>query len=546
MIKSTRSPITRLLRRLYRAGLESERARVPFNDVFDSFDKEDGADEGRRRFLRAAGAAVVLGAAGLPAPRLVRSMSVPRVGIVGGGAAGLACAHRLLHFGIPASVYEANSRLGGRIFTSRDFFDDGATVERGGEFISSEHRHTRHLAAELGLDLEIVNGGGFVGGGQEVYFINGQYYTAKQAQQDWFDGKVWKIFKSAIQDAPYAPTFDDFNAEHYRLDHLNLPDWLDEVGIGAESNLGLLLQTDAIVEYGPKAEEQTCLNLIYIVGYNGPSLQPLAGTDEKFHIVGGNDRLITELVDALPAGSVETSRVLEAISGDADGPYRCTFSGGLDVEFDVLVLALPFTTLREVQIDSRISTVFRPAKLDAINELTLGPNAKLHIQTNGRPWAMPLLTGGETVVGNGIAYSDPDSFICSWDATTTDTTTMAPVLVNYLGGDLGATLDQTVPFAAASTSDVNRFLSQIEPVFPGTSDAYRGKALSSFWAINPWSRGAYFSPRLGEYTRFFGAPGLQERNIHFCGEHTEFDAFGFIEGAVRTGRLAAKQIHIQS
>lgn len=94
------------------------------------------------------------------------------------------------------------------------------------------------------------------------------------------------------------------------------------MGIGATSRLGKLLQTDAVVEYGPNADEQTCLNLIYIIGYNGPSLQPLAGTDEAFHIVGGNDQLIARAAAELPQGSIETSRSEFDAYGFIEGAVR--------------------------------------------------------------------------------------------------------------------------------------------------------------------------------------------------------------------------------
>ncbi len=542
MSRMARSSLTSLIRRLYAAGRASDATGVPFDEIIGQTAPPRAAQVSRRRFIEAASAAAAFGLVG--GPTVLRAAKpTPRVGIIGGGAAGLACAHRLHRFGIPSTVYEAQSWLGGRVFTSH-YFGPGLPVERGGEFISSEHQSVRRLAARLGLDLEEVNGGGFVGGEDEVYFIDGDYYTAADAQRDWFDGKVWNILKSAIQDAPYPPTFDSFNAEHYRLDHLNLPDWLDQVGIGSSSRLGKLLQTDAVVEFGPRADEQTCLNLIYTLGYNGPTLQPLAGTDEAYHIVGGNGQLITRAAAELPPGSIQTSMALEAINGSPEGPFVLTF-GGTDVTVDVLVLAIPFTTLRDVSIGPAIWGAFRPAKRRAIDQLTLGPNAKLHIQTSSRTWTNPIHTGGQTVMGNGICYTDPDDFICSWDATGANTTTPSPVLVNFLGGDLGANPQQSVAFAPGHPDDVNRFLQQVERVFPGTSLAYNGNALGSFWSKHPWSKGAYFSPTIGDYTSFFGAPGLQEGNIFFCGEHTEIDAYGFIQGAVHTGEEVAQEIHRQ-
>jgi hypothetical protein len=45
---------------------------------------------------------------------------------------------------------------------------------------------------------------------------------------------------------------------------------------------------------------------------------------------------------------------------------------------------------------------------------------------------------------------------------------------------------------------------------------------------------------MGDYTSFAGIEGVREGNVHFCGEQTDLDFQGFMEGAVRSGeRLAA-------
>src|SRR5690242_2332908 len=88
---------------------------------------EDCPPISRRSFLGAAAAAL----ASVPAS----AQSGRRVVIVGGGLAGLTCAYRLQQNGIAADLYEASARPGGRCWTLRGAFDEGQTVERGGELI---------------------------------------------------------------------------------------------------------------------------------------------------------------------------------------------------------------------------------------------------------------------------------------------------------------------------------------------------------------------------------------------------------------------------
>ena len=57
----------------------------------------------------------------------------------------------------PASrvrVYEAQERIGGRMFSLRNHFADGQVCELGGELIDTGHARMRALAAELGLVLD--------------------------------------------------------------------------------------------------------------------------------------------------------------------------------------------------------------------------------------------------------------------------------------------------------------------------------------------------------------------------------------------------------
>jgi monoamine oxidase len=47
----------------------------------------------------------------------------------------------------------------------------------------------------------------------------------------------------------------------------------------------------------------------------------LAGTDEKYHIRGGNDQIITHLASALPAGTIQLNQKLVALKDIGDKTY---------------------------------------------------------------------------------------------------------------------------------------------------------------------------------------------------------------------------------
>jgi len=548
------SGATRMMRRLFWTHLESDRTGVPVDELLGQqeetarIQRQQGVS--RRDFLRLAGggAAAAL-AAGLRPGRALAA--TPQVAIVGAGLAGMRCADKLAQHGIAATVYEAANRIGGRTFTDTTTFP-GQVAEHGGSFISTEHNSMRNLVNNLGLSLEVVNGGAMLDG-EEIYYIDGQFYTFQQANDDW--RVAWKAFKEELHDAPWPQTFDAFTTRGQELDNIPVPAWFDPAspyshpilaGFGPDSNFARLCYSDCVVEYGGDPEAQPALNLLYLLAWNPKgSVTPLPGTDEYYHVVGGNQQVALTLASMLPT-PVQLNKALEAITGDFNGPYTLHFEDGTTAGADKLVLALPFSILREVDIDPRIWDGFRPEKRLAIEQMPIGSNAKIHLELADRTWGpgKEQTIYGQEMLLNGVAYSEPDGFQCLWDDSVPRES--GPVLmVNYLGGAQGAGLNGSGgPFGPAHQTDVNRALSRADEVFPGTSAAYTGTSLKSFWAADPWHKGAYSFWSIGGYTTYVGAAALPEGNIHFCGEHTSVEYQGFMEGAVTSGRRAADEVRM--
>jgi monoamine oxidase len=112
----------------------------------------------------------------------------------------------------------------------------------------------------------------------------------------------------------------------------------------------------------------------------------------------------------------------------------------------------------------------------------------------------------------------------------------AGILVDYTGG----------PIAEAQTGDprilATTFLAQLEPVLPGITAEWNGKATLDHWPRNPRTRGSYSHYEPGQYTAFGGAEAEVSHACHFAGEHTSQDAQGYLEGAVESGERAATEV----
>ena len=523
-----RTPLMRSLKDAFSIAAEAaERELTP--------DEVRAGRTTRRQFVKRAGVvgagALVASGAIIPASSAAganrkggRGKDDARVVVVGGGLAGLSAAYRLKRHGIRATVLEGNTRLGGRCFTGRGLFDDGQIIEHGGELIDTGHTAIRHLARDLNLDLDDVLRAE-PKGSTDLYYFDGAPYSVDDAVADF-----QAVYPALIADsdaAGYPTLYSSFTAAGQALDNLSVRDWINSrVPGGFASKLGQLLDIAYNIEYGAETTDQSSLNLIYLLsGSLNTELDIFGASDERFKVRGGNDLIVQRLADEL-GNQVVTGAKLTSIRTNADDTITLGVQGvpGGQIVADHVIIAIPFTTLRQVDFTQ---AGFNAVKATAIQQLQLGSNAKLQLQFKRRYWNQKGY--------NGSSYADT-GYQATWEVTRAQDGEKG-ILVNYTGGSAATALVGANPTAAAQ-----QFLAQLEPALPGISAKWNGKATLDSWKGNPWSQGAYAYWRVGQYTQFSGAEGERSGNIHFAGEHTSTDFQGYLNGAVDTGILAAKEI----
>jgi monoamine oxidase len=505
-------------------------ARTPLANSLEALVAAVDAETGltRRRFLRGAGLVGLAATGASSFSRLVEKATAasPSIVVVGGGLAGLTAGYRLNQAGHAVQLHEASTRLGGRCWTIRDAFADGQLAEHGGELIDQGHTAIRQLVGELGLKLDNLLQAE-ASGTEPTYYFDGSHYSYAQAIDDIKE--IWQKLHSDVSAASYPTLFDSFTQRGYELDHMSIVDWINEsVAGGIASKLGQLLDIAYTIEYGADAAEQSSLNLLYLLGYRGQGqLRIFGASNEKYRVKGGNDQVAARLADAL-AGQITVGSELVAIRLQADGSYRLTFRQGSatrTVTADRVVLALPFSILRSSVDISKAG--FSGLKLQAIDELGMGTNSKLHLQFKTRHW-QKLKSNGETFADTGYQNT--------WEVSRAQAGTSG-ILVDYTGGAIGA------GFGSGTISErAEQFLDQIEPVLPGISKQWNGRATRDFWTDDPWTKGSYSYWKVGQYTQFAGVERAREGNCHFAGEHTSIDFQGYLNGAVETGERAAGEI----
>lgn len=501
----------------------------------------------RRRLLQGAGGTAVTLGLGSVWPGRSHAQGDPeaRVVVVGAGIAGLGCAYRLWRrYGIRAEVYEWSDRPGGRIQTLRGYFDDGQLVEEHAEFINPEHTATLALARRLHLGLDNTEryppG---IDADQESFWFDGRLWSQAAVNRDWREFGD-ELFRDAAAKASWPTTHSRSSTWAARWDQMSVLDWLDvHLPGGSKGDFGRLCISAVLDEYGGVAEDESALNLIYLLGADSSTrsgLQPrsapqLGGGNEKWHIHGGNDQLISGILQRLPWGVVRLSHRLVGLRERTNGQVVCSFDSGgraRDVVADQVVLAIPFTTLRHVDTSA---IPIRALHRRAINEQPMGSNAKFFLQYSSRIWNQDRQTGN--------AYSDT-IVQGTWDATDYQPGG-AGILAALPGGAVGQRWGSRYGLRSYRGTPpdpmVADYLASFEQLFPGSRSRYNGKAFFVWSSGDPYVLGAYSYLAVGQYTAFNGIQGQQEGRLHFAGEQTSLNFQGYIEGALRSGYRCADE-----
>ena len=460
----------------------------------------------------------------------------PAIAIVGGGIAGLTAAHFLNLAGVRAEVFEAQMRVGGRMFTDRTTYTNGQLVELGGELIDSNHIVLPALARSFGLALDdLVAEAAAKDLEFDLFFFkeNGNNPVVLDPQ-DLADAFAPVAAVMATQAAASEGEDDVSVAEFERIDALSIPQWLEQeaglVAVGGKLPLiRRVLELAYLEEYGLSADEQSAWNLIFLIDFETPDpFRVFGDSDERFHTHAGNDAIPQAIADTLADQVHFDHKLTKVVARDDHFALSFETSGGAEAfAAQHVIYALPFSVLRDVDLTE---AGMSEDKLEIINELGYGTNAKLMMQFTDKPWE----TGPRASIGGAI--TDVGTLQSVW-ATTRGQAGAEGILTNFVGGQRGLDMGDGSAEDQAATALVD-----LDVVFPNTSASYiPGSAIRQHWPTNPFVKGSYASYRVGQW-RFFGLEGVREGNQHFCGEHCSEDFQGYMEGGADTGTLVAGEV----
>jgi monoamine oxidase len=534
-----RTPLLRAFARLAEEHRTAERLGIPPAELRG---QRAEAALTRGDFIKRAGVAGI-GLTALPKHGFRQpAATAPRIAIVGGGIAGLNAALTLADKGYASTIYEAGTRVGGRMHSDTSgYWKNGQVSEFCGELIDTGHMTIRHLAQRFNLNTVDLIAAQPNSSTDTNWFLNG-YYSADDADKDF--QPVHNVLQGQVQATSYPTTYKIHTDAGVFFDNMTVYDWIETyVAGGHNSRFGRLLDAAYNEEYGAETTGQAALNLMYLLAYQAsPGNFSIFGkSDERFHIAGGNEQLPQAMASYLGLQTINLGWAMQSIKANANGTVSMSFStpgANQTVTADHVILCMSFAVLRTLDYKG---ANFDSLKKTAITQLGSGHNAKLQLQFSSRYWN----TQGAWGLSNGNVYSDIGTQN-AWDVTRGQAGATG-ILVQYSGGNVANGYAPSTPYSNATTNSqvtayAQAFLSQLETIYPGITKKWNGKAtLSTPWR-DPLLNCSYSYWKPGQYVGFSGYEGVAQGSIHFGGEHCSQDFQGYMEGGAQEGARAAGEI----
>jgi monoamine oxidase len=491
----------------------------------------------RRRFVAGAAAAAAGAAAAAdvaPAATVKRKRARGRIRrrhdvvVVGAGLAGLIAAREVARAGRSVSVLEARDRVGGRMYDRP--IPGGDVVDLGAEFIGPTQNHIRALVDELGIaTFPSYNTGKnvYIAGGRRILYsdsgLTGAVPPDPAVLVDLLlviprlDSMARKIPVDAPWNAPGAAG----------LDSQSLETWLRRSSIAGKRFMNLATALCRPV-FGADPRELSLLFMLFFIAASGDERTP--GTFERNvstrngaqqdRIAGGTQAIATKVAEELGRRVILRSPVRRIVRGP---DYVEVVSDRYVNRARRAIVALPPALAGRIQYEPAL-----PAARDGLTQrMPQGALVKVQAIYERPFWRADGL--------NGASISDVGPLNVTFDSSPQSGVPGA--LLGFAGGDEGRRLSRLPPEERKRTA-----LAGFARAF-GTQALNPIDYIESDWSSEPYSRGCPvgIAPP-GLLTTYGRALREPVDLLHWAGSETSGYWNGYMDGAVRSGERAAREV----
>jgi monoamine oxidase len=438
--------------------------------------------------------------------------------VIGAGYAGLTAARRLSQASKSVLVVEARDRIGGRIWTHH--LSDGSAVDRGGGWLAPKHDAIFGLAHEVGVTTYKT-------------WVKGAHLLVDGERTRRYTGLIPKISPLAVATIALAqmkidrmskqlPLDEPWNAKRaVEWDSRSVAWFLERSGIRTTIARDLFEMAVRGLFTGD-LNDVSFLHMLFLVRGHGSinTLFSITGGSQENMVDGGAGSIARRVADAL-GDSVRLNAPVRSISQRDDRVV--VEAGELVVNAGHAVVTVPPALALEIDFDP----VLPDDRLTLYRNDIAGPETKTLIVYDEPFWRADGFSG---------QTSDPGSAAeVTLDASSASGT--PGVIASFTFGPVAERLDALDP-AERRRAVLDALTARLGP-----RAASPAGFIETAWFNEEWTRGCSMAHlRPGILSRY--GPLLREPfgRVHWAGTETSTTSHGAIDGAVRSGERAAREI----